>query len=324
MFFYDLFNNYALSLFFIAVLISAVSIPIQVKIKRSKMQLSNNRNATIIEKNGININSNIQNPSNEAYKTIKKKGARAPLELMLTFIHIPIIITLFYTIRQPLTLIMGIDNSLLEVNGLIYQKLVELGINTSDQIFNSFYSQVIIAQDISYHCDAFRNLGIEGLLYIWFRLGSINLVEIPSWQIWNFPWDDNIIMFPLLILFVLPFLSGGMQFISVYFVRRMKPSGGLYEALMVLTPFLLLWFGFILPAAISFYWFMFTALQIGINLYLSKKYVIPIKTPNTQPSSHTGSFPNAKQTNETSYCTSCGSKLQPPFKYCIACGKSVD
>jgi YidC/Oxa1 family membrane protein insertase len=171
---------------------------------------------------------------------------------------------------------MGVARDLWTEGGVIYNKLVELG-STPD--LDGFYAEVYLAQDISRYWDTFKDMGIEGLHYISFNLGFINLAEQPNWQfLWSTDWGSSAIWLPGLALFLLPFISGGAQFISAAIMRKMSPTGspeaagGTAGNVLKFMPLMSVWFGFILPAALSFYWTIGTVLQIAQDFWLTKKY----------------------------------------------------
>ena len=276
MFLYDLVNNYALALLLVAVVIKVIMLPFQMKGKRGQLRQARlqPKIAELQKKHGANK----QKLNEEMAKLYKEEGINPASGCLWSFIQMPIMIALFYAIRQPLTLMMGVSADLLERGGIILSKLQEIGAGIPDEVLDGFYSEVYIAQAISDHWESFRNLGIEGLQYISFDLGLINLAVIPEWQVWNFPWNDGALLLPVLLLFMFPLLSSGAQFVSMAIMRKMNVSGtpeaagGTMGTVLKFMPLMSLWFGFILPAALSFYWTIGTVLQIGQDIWLTKKY----------------------------------------------------
>jgi len=114
-----------------------------------------------------------------------------------------------------------------------------------------------------------------------FSLGILDLGQVPQWQVWNFDWSDSSAWLPLLLLFFLPVISGGVQFISAAIMRKTNPmatpaegtpGAGSMGTVMKLMPLMSVVFGFMFPAALAVYWTAGTALQIGQDLWLNKKY----------------------------------------------------
>jgi len=211
-------------------------------------------------------------------KLYKEEGVNPASGCLWSFIQMPIMIALFYAIRQPLTLMMGVSRDLLDKSGEIFQTLEKIGVNINDEVFDGFYHEIYITQEVSRNWAAFEPLKIEGLRPVSFDLGILNLAEIPQWQIWTFPWDNFSALLPLLIIFLFPLMSGGAQFVSAHIMRKMNVAGtpeaaaGTMGKVLKFMPLMSVWFGFMFPAALSMYWTIGTVLQIGQDIWLTKKY----------------------------------------------------
>ena len=279
---YEFVHNYGLALFLIAVIVKVIMLPFQMKGKRG--QLRQARLQPKIQELQKKHGANKQKLNEEMAKLYKEERINPASGCLWSFIQMPIMIALFVAIRQPLTLMMGIAPELFArvngVNGRILEVLEEVGVTYTDEILNGFYAQINIAHDVSRHWEYFENLvpTIEKLQNISFYLGPIDLSQIPQWQFWNFPWDNGAALFPIILLFFLPVLSSGAQFVSMHIMRKMNVSGtpeaagGTMGTVLKFMPLMSLWFGFILPAALSFYWTIGTVLQIGQDIWLTKKY----------------------------------------------------
>jgi len=275
---YDFVYNYGLALFLVAVIVKVILLPFQMKGKRGQLRQARlqPRIQELQKKHGANK----QKLNEEMAKLYKEEGINPASGCLWSFIQMPIMIALFVAIRQPLTLMMGVAPELFERGGRILQVLEEAGVTYTDEILNGFYAQINIAHDVSRYWGHFENLvpPIERLQNISFYLGPIDLSQIPQWQFWNFPWDNGAALFPILLLFFLPVLSSGAQFVSMHIMRKMNVSGtpeaagGTMGTVLKFMPLMSLWFGFILPAALSFYWTIGTVLQIGQDIWLTKKY----------------------------------------------------
>jgi len=272
---YEWVHNYGLSLVLIAILVKVILLPFQMKGKRG--QLRQSRLQPKISEIQKKHAANKQKLNEEMAKLYKEEGVNPASGCLWSFIQMPIMIALFYAIRGPLTLMMGVSRDLLEKSGEIFQTLAKAGVNIDDPVFDGFYHEIYIAQEVSRNWPLFQNLGIEGLRPISFEMGIINLAEIPNWQIWTFPWDNAAILLPMLLIFFFPILSGGAQFVSAAIMRRMNSApeaaaGGSMATVLKFMPLMSVWFGFMFPAALSLYWTIGTVLQIGQDIWLTKKY----------------------------------------------------
>jgi len=271
---YTLFQNYAVSLLFVAIIVRVLMLPFQMKGKRGMLRQTRlqPKIAELQKKHGANK----QKLNEEMAKLYKEEGVNPASGCLWSFIQMPIMIALFYVIRQPLSIMMGLATTLWEEGGAIYNKLSDLG--QLGLLEDVAYSEVKTAQFISENWDAFKNLGIEGLQRVSFMLGNLDLTQVPDFRIWDFPWNDFALLGPMLILLLFPLLSGASQFVSMHIMRKMNPSGtpegagGTAANVMKFMPLLSVFFGFMFPAALSMYWTIGTVLQIGQDIWLTKKY----------------------------------------------------
>lgn len=271
---YEWVNNYGLALILVAVAVKVILLPFQMKGKRGMMRQSRlqPKIAELQKKHAANK----QKLNEEMAKLYKEEGVNPASGCLWSFIQMPIMIALFYAIRQPLTLMMGVAQEMIEEGGLILTELA--GIPGANTTFDGFYAQVHIAQEIGKYWDHFKDLGIHGLRYIEFNFGILDLAQQPDFQIWTFPWNDFNTLLPMLLLFMLPLISGGAQFLNAHIMRKMNPAGspeatgGPAGNIIKFMPLMSVWFGFILPAALSVYWTIGTILQIGQDVWLTKKY----------------------------------------------------
>jgi len=276
MFLYEQVHNYGFALILVAAIVKVLLLPFQMKGKRGMMRQSRlqPKIAELQKKHAANK----QKLNEEMAKLYKEEGINPASGCLWSFIQMPIMIALFYAIRQPLTLMMGVASDMIQQGGRILTELASVGVT---ETFEGFYAQVDIAQAVSAHWDHFKNLGIEGLRYIEFNFGILNLAETPDWRyllFWDVDWSNSAIWLPGIVLFCLPLISGGAQFISAGIMRKMnvagspEAAGGAAGSIIKFMPLMSVWFGFILPAALSLYWTVGTVLQIGQDIWLTKKY----------------------------------------------------
>ena len=272
---YDLVNNYALALVLIAIIVKIILLPFQMKAKRGQLRQGRlqPKIAEIQKKHGANK----QKQNEEMQKLYKEEGINPASGCLWSFIQMPIMIALFFAIRQPLTLMMGVARELLEEGGAIYVKLQEMNFVST---MSEYYLEIDQAQFITRHFEVFAPLS-EQLQRISFNLGFLNLGQQPHWDFFwreDTDWSNSAIWLPGLILFLFPFVSGGAQFLSMSIMRKMNVSGtpeaaaGAAGNIIKFMPLMSVWFGFIFPAALSLYWTIGTVLQIGQDIWLTKRY----------------------------------------------------
>ena len=275
MFLYDLVNNYGLALILFAIVIRVILLPFQMKSKRGTMRQSRlqPKIAELQKKHGTNK----QKINEEMSKLYKEEGVNPASGCLWGFLPLPIMFALFLVIREPLTMMMGVAADLLaaEPLGAILEKLNTLGFVSTVQ---PYYVQIDQAQFISQNFDKFSYLS-DNLRHIDFNFGLLNLGMQPRWNfLWTTDWSNSAVWLPGLIVFFIPFLSAGSQFAATAINKKMNPvgtpegQGGSMQTFMMLMPLMSVYFAFITPAALGFYWTIGTVLQIIQDVVLTKRY----------------------------------------------------
>jgi len=274
---YEFSGSYALSLILIAIFVRVILLPVQMKAKRGQLRQSrlHPKMAELRKKHGANK----QKLNEETAKLYKDEGINPASGCLWGIIQMPIMMALFFAIRAPITKMMGVAQEAIEAGGAIYNRLTEFGWELT---LTEFYVEVDMAQFISINWDYLSDLVEYGVQNISFFLGPVNLASIPDWQFfWSTNWSDSAIWLPGLLLFMLPVISGGVQFISAAIMRKLNPmatpapdtpGAGSMGTIMKIMPLFSVVFGFILPAALSVFWTIGGALQIIQDVVLTKRY----------------------------------------------------
>ena len=281
MFLYDLVQNYGVSIILFALVIKVILLPFQMKSKRGMMrqQRLQPKIAELQKKHGTNK----QKINEEMAKLYKEEGVNPASGCLWGFLPLPIMLALFQVIRQPLTIMMGVAEELLSapsealpLGGGIYQILENLGFTSS---VREFYLQIAQSQFISTHFDKFEGL-FENLRRINFNFIGIDLGLTPSWQ---FLWNNELEVYGTWLagfaLFLIPILSGGVQFLASALNKKLNPvptpeggGGGSMQAMMMLMPLFSIYIAFITPGALGFYWTISTVFQLVQDIFLTKIY----------------------------------------------------
>jgi len=275
--FYDFTGSYGLALVLFALAVKVALLPFQMKSKKGMMKQS--RLQPKIQEIQKKYASDKTKVGTETQKLYKEEGVNPASGCLWGFLPLPIMFALFQAIRQPLTMMMNVPRELIEEGGAIYEILQELHFTP---VMQAFYLELEQAQFISAHFERFTEFVAYGLQRISFELGILNLGQQPLWNfLWHesTDWSSTDLWLPGFLLFLLPLLSGGMQFLSASITRKTQPSmpvqegaGKSMQSVMMLMPLMSVYFGFILPAALSLYWTVGTILQIFQDLWLNKRY----------------------------------------------------
>jgi len=277
LFFYDFAGSYGIALVLFAIAVKIVLLPFQMKAKRGTMKQA--RLSPKIQELQKKHSTNKQKINEEMGKLYKEEGVNPASGCIWGFLPLPIMFALFQAIRQPLTMMMNIPSELMEEGGAIYGVLERLNFEPNMQ---AFYLELEQAQFISTHWESFTQFVSYGLQQISFYLGPVNLGLQPQLTFFwheSTDWSYTGGWLPGLLLFLLPLVSGGMQFINAHITRKVSPqmptqegAGKSMQTMMMLMPLMSVWFGFMLPAALSLYWTTGTVLQIFQDLWLNKRY----------------------------------------------------
>jgi len=276
MFLYESLGNYGLAILVIAIVIKVILLPFQMKAKRGQMRQARlqPKIAEINKKHGANK----AKVNEEMAKMYKEEGVNPASGCLWGFLPLPIMFALFFVIRSPLTMMMGVAAEHLQEGGIIYNRL--LALNFEPQL-TSWYVEIEQAQFITANFREFALLNIENLREISFHLfPQLDLGAQPQWNfLWSTDWTNSAIWVPGFMLFLIPLLSCGMQFVSTAINRKFSPTpavtegaGKSMQSILMLMPLMSLWFGFMLPAALGFYWTIGTVCQIAQDLWLTKRY----------------------------------------------------
>jgi len=125
MFLYEVFKNYGVAIILFALIVKIILLPFQRKAKRG--QLKQQRIQPQVKELQKKHAANKQAMNQELQKLYKDNGVSMTGGCLWTLIPFPILIALFYAIRQPLTTMMGVPAALTAEGGAIASKLAELG-----------------------------------------------------------------------------------------------------------------------------------------------------------------------------------------------------
>jgi len=272
---YSFVNNYGLALILFAIVIRVILLPFQMKSKLGIMRQTRlqPRVEEIQKKHGTNK----AKANEEMAKMYKEEGVNPASGCLWGFLPLPIMFALFLVIREPLTMMMSVPAELLVEGGAISNVLHATGF---ENWLTDYYVQIAQAQWIS-DPSRFEHFAMlsENLRRIDFTFLGLNLGEQPRWNfLWTTNWGDSSIWVSGFILFLLPLLSAGSQYLSTAINKKVNPAGtpegqgGSMKIMMTLMPLMSVYFGFIVPAALSLYWMVGTLLQIIQDVILTKRY----------------------------------------------------
>ncbi|SHI13166.1 YidC/Oxa1 family membrane protein insertase [Sporobacter termitidis DSM 10068] len=272
---YEFTKSYGLAVIIFALVVKLILLPFQAKSKHSMMRTSRlqPKMKELEKKHGANK----QKYNEEVAKLYREEKINPMSGCLWSLLPFPIIIALFYAIRQPLTTMMGVPKALLAApDGAIYKLLEQLGGPTA----NGTYLEIHQAEFISRpeHFNAFQQLS-DKLHQIDYHFLGVDLGQQPDWQfLWKANWSDPSVWVPGLLLFLLPIISGVLAYFSSKVSMQINPVQGNAQqqsstkSMMLMMPLISIFFGFSMPGAIGVYMIAQTVLSVVQDVYLTKRY----------------------------------------------------
>lgn len=280
---YQLTSNYGLALILFAILVKLVLMPASAKGKKSTMKMSRlTPQMNLIREKYANDQQKMNMAIQELYK---KEGVSMTGGCLWSLLPLLVLLPLYSVVRQPIIYML---HESLETTSAIMNTIKEAMPNLVNGN-NMFYEQMLAAPLLPQFAEELKGIvsnpqTLEGLN---FQFLGINLADIPSIAIWNWGSYD----WAHWGLFLMPVLSVGSQFLSMFVMQKMNNSlvtneKGIQDqeaakesqmnktnkTMMYIMPLMTLWIGFTVPAALSLYWFIQGIVTTASDAYLTAKY----------------------------------------------------
>ena len=250
-FIYEFVGNYALSLFLFALLVKVLMIPMT--IKQKKTMLEQQRIQPMIQKIQKTYARDQRRMQEEMQNLYDREGI-SPMAgcgtMLLTF---PILIGLYGVIIQPLTYFM-------QVGGDQIAQIAQ--ILNYDTAAAGYHYQIELASLIYDNFDKVAHVA-ESLMRVDFSLGPISMAAKPEFSQPG-------------ILWLLPIVSGATSYLMSWMTQKMSPmqqnnpqAQSTNKTMMLMMPLMSLWFGFMLPVGLSFYWICNNVLAIVQEFFMN-------------------------------------------------------
>ena len=275
---YEFTNNYGIAIILFAIIVKLIMLPFQMKGKRGMMrtQLLQPRMAELQKKYG----NNKQKYAEEMQKLYKEAGASPMSGCLWNLIPFPILLALYYAIREPITCMMGVAKEVIaEGSALITDLVSNFGYAASG---NVAYEQIPLSQFITEHLSPEQmKTYSENLRPLFYNFLGLDLGATPNWQFWtwsSFSWQN-------IGIFLIPIIAAALSYAQMKLNQKLNPpmdpnqqSGG--GMMMLLGPVMTLIFGYMMPAAMGLYWLIGIVLSLIQEVVLTKHYrkVLAVET----------------------------------------------
>ncbi len=234
-FIYEFVDNYALSLFLFALLVKVLMLPLTIKQKKAMMEQQ--RIQPMVQKIQKTYARDQRRMQEELQNLYDREGITPMAGCGTMLIMLPIMIGLYGVIIRPLTYFMQLAPDQIE------QIMEILAFDKG----NNYHFQIELATLIYENFDKVKHVS-DSLMQVNFALGPISMAAKPTFG-------------AISILWVMPILSGATAYLQSWLQQKMNPMQNnnpqmqsTNKSMMLMMPLMSLWFGFMLPVGLTFYW----------------------------------------------------------------------
>ena len=275
---YNLTGSYGWAIIFFALAVNLILSPFMAKSKKSMMRST--RLQPKIQELQRRHEGNPQKLNAEMQKLYREEGVNPMSGCLWSLIPFPILIALYSVIRQPLTRMMFVAEEFVTT---LQDFFVEKGL-----------------YEIAARADAYKEIKLTKLAHdnwdlvqsalagkldpnfidIDFSFLGLNLGDQPKWNFFTeTDWGDVHVWLPALGLFLIPFISAGLSWVSMKISTATNPptaqndqSAATMKSMNLMMPLMSIWICFIMPAAMGVYWIANSVFGIVRDYTLTKYY----------------------------------------------------
>ena len=277
---YNLTGNYGVALIFFALAVNLIMTPFMAKSKKSMMRQT--RLQPQIQELQKRHEGNPQKLNAEMQNLYREEGVNPMSGCLWSLIPFPILIALYSVVRQPLTRMMFVAKDFVTV---LQDYFVEKGLYTVTSARASAYAEIELTKlTHSNWSSVVTDLADKldpNLLDIDFRFLGLNLGDQPKWNFFvDTDWSSPSVWLPALGLFLIPFISAALSWLSMKVSTKMNPTTGQdpkaaasMNTMNMMMPLMSIWICFIMPAAMGIYWIANSVFGMIRDVILTKKYL---------------------------------------------------
>ena len=275
---YNLTGNYGLALIFFALAVNLIMTPFMAKSKKSMMRSS--RLQPRIQELQRRHEGNPQKLNAEMQKLYQEEGINPMSGCLWSLIPFPILIALYSVVRQPLTRMMFVARDFVTTlqDYYVSHGLYELASGRA-----SAYQEIELAK-LNHANWSTMTTDLAGkldpnLFDLDFSFLGLNLGDQPQWNFFaKTDWSDPHVWGPAFGLFLIPFISAGLSWLSMKISSATNPTTGdaqsqaTMNTMNMMMPLMSVWICFVMPAAMGIYWIANSVFGMVRDYLLTKKY----------------------------------------------------
>ena len=272
---YELTGNYGVAVILFALAVNLILTPFMAKSKKSMMRST--RLQPRIQELQKRHEGNPQKLNQEMQNLYREEGINPMSGCLWSLIPFPILIALYSVIRQPITRMMFAAQ---DVVTTLQDYFVAKGLYTVPAKADA-YVEIKLANLAHEHWDAVvTDLAgkIDGLLDVDFGFLGLNLGSQPQWNFFvKTDWSDVSIWLPALGLFLIPFISAALSWLSMKVSNAANPqqdaqTQASMKTMSLMMPLMSIWICFVMPAAMGIYWIANSVFGMVRDFILTKVY----------------------------------------------------
>ena len=274
--FYNLTSNYGVSIILFALVVNLILTPFMAKSKKSMMRTS--RLQPRIQELQRRHEGNQQKLNEEMQKLYREEGINPMSGCLWSLIPFPILIALYSVIRQPITRMMFAAESVVTD---LQEFFVNAGLYTVPAKADA-YSEITMTRLAHLNWDRVQSAlagKLDKLLDIDFSFLGLDLGMKPEWNFFaHTDWSDVSVWLPALGLFLIPFISAFLSWVSMKVSNAANPqtadaqTQASMKSMNIMMPLMSVWICFIMPAAMGIYWIANSVFGMTRDYILTKIY----------------------------------------------------
>lgn len=269
--FYSFTLNYGVAVILFAVVLKLILLYPMMRSKYSMMRTS--RLTPYMKELEKKHEGNKQKYQEEVAKLYKEEKINPMSGCLWSIIPMVILLMLYSVIRQPFTSMMGLPSEQLDAIKAIIGGMTGVTMPTGS------YAELQMAGIVHDNFNLFK--GIPNLTDLDFGFLGMDLGKTPSWNFFlDADWSQTSNWLPAVGLFLIPIVSGALSFFSMKISNAANPAAmqqqqSQMKMMMYMMPFVSVYIGFVMPAALGIYWIANSVLAIIqdsiLNSYYGKK-----------------------------------------------------
>ena len=257
---YNLTGSYGWAIILFALAVNLILTPFMAKSKKSMMRST--RLQPKIQELQRRHEGNQQKLNAEMQKLYREEGVNPMSGCLWSLIPFPILIALYSVIRMPMTRMMSVSSDFVTT---LQNFFVEKGLYTIPERTDA-YAEIKLTKLAHENWDLVQS-GLAGkidphFLDIDFSFLGLNLGDQPNWKFFSSTdWSDVHVWLPALGLFLIPFISAGLSWLSMKISTATNPpaaqdsqAAATAKSMNLMMPLMSIWICFIMPAAMGIYW----------------------------------------------------------------------